>query len=126
MVAGEVADTDRRLREREARVEEVARGVPAERGFEEVVVHLGGAAGPVDLPPATVADHAPDMRIEEIRVYFSTRPLTGRATERPPLVEGDPDLRLPSPAAAYVAEEGRQGVELEPCVLVGDGDTCAL
>lgn len=121
-----VADTERWMREREARVEDVHRGVLERRGFEEVVVHLNGAAGPIDLPHAMVADHGPEAKIEEIRVYFSTRPLTGRATERAPLVVGDPELRLPSPVAAYLAEEREGGVELEPCVLVEDGDTCAL
>ncbi|HEX3360967.1 MAG TPA: hypothetical protein VHS74_08260 [Solirubrobacterales bacterium] len=121
-----VADTERWVRERGARVEDVHRGVLEHRGFEEVVVHLGGASGPVDLPHAMVADHGPESKIEEIRVYFSTRPLTGRATERAPLVAGDPELRLPSPVAAYLAEERERGVDLEPCVLVEDGDTFAL
>jgi hypothetical protein len=121
-----VADTERWVREREARVEDVHRTVLERRGFEEVVVHLGGARGPIDLPHAMVADHGPEGRIEEIRVYFSTRPLTGRATERAPLLGGDPELRLPAPAGAYLAEERRHGVDLEPCVLVEDGDICAL
>jgi hypothetical protein len=121
-----VADTERWVREREARVEEIHRGVLERRGFEEIVVHLGGARGQVDLPHAMVADHGPEGRIEEIRVYFSTRPLTGRATERAPLLAGDPELRLPTAAAAYLAEERQRGVDVEPCVLVEDGDTCAL
>jgi hypothetical protein len=121
-----VADTERWVRERGARVEDVHRGVLERRGFEEVVVHLDGGSRPVDLPHAMVADHGPESKIEEIRVYFSTRPLTGRATERAPLVAGDPELRLPAPVAAYLAEERERGVDLEPCVLVEDGDTCAL
>ena len=121
-----VADTERWVREREARVEDVHRVVVERRGFEEVIIHLGGARGPIDLPHAMVADHGPEGRIAEIRVYFSTRPLTGRATERAPLLAGDPKLSLPSPAAAYLAEEREHGVELEPCVLVDDGGTCAL
>lgn len=121
-----VADTERWVRERDARVEDIHRGVLERRGFEEVVVHLGGARGPIDLPHAMVADHGPEGRIVEIRVYFSTRPLTGRATERAPLLAGDPSLKLPAPAGAYLAEEHEHGVDLEPCVLVEDGDTCAL
>jgi hypothetical protein len=121
-----VADTERWVRERDARVEDVHRSVLERRGFEEVVVHLGGPRGPIELPHAMVADHGPDGRIAEIRVYFSTRPLTGRATERAPLLAGDPELRPPAPTAAYLAEEREHGVELEPCVLVEDGDTCAL
>jgi hypothetical protein len=121
-----VADTERWVREREARIEDVHRTVLERRGFEEVVVHLGGPRGPIDLPHAMVADHGPDGRIAEIRVYFSTRPLTGRATERAPLLAGDPEVRLPAPVAAHLAEEREHGVDLEPCVLVEDGDTCAL
>jgi len=121
-----VADTERWVREREARIEDVHRGALERHEFEEVVVHLGGPRGPIDLPHAVVADHGPEARIEEIRVYFSTRALTGRATERAPLLPGDPELRLLAPAASYLAEAREHGVDLEPCVLVEDGDTCAL
>jgi hypothetical protein len=121
-----VADTERWLRERDARVEDVHRAVLERHGFEEVVLHLGGARGPIDLAHAMVADHAPDGRIEEIRVYFSTRALTGRATERAPLLGGDPELRLPAPVGVHLAEERERGVNLEPCALVEDGEACAL
>ena len=74
-----------------------------------------------------VADHGPDGKIEEIRVYFSTRPLTGRATERAPLLGGDPELRLPAPAGRRTSpRSAAHGVDCEPCVLVEDGDICAL
>jgi hypothetical protein len=121
-----VADTARWLREREASVEDVHRRVLERRGFEEVVVHLRGPGEPIDLAHAMVADHGPDARIEEIRVYFSTRPLTGRATERAPLLAGDPELRLPPAAVEYAEAERGHGIVVEPCVLVEDEDTCAL
>jgi hypothetical protein len=121
-----VADSERWLRERAATVADVHRAVLEQRGFEEVVVHFGGPGGEVDLPHAMVADHGPEARIEEIRIYFSTRPLTGMPTPRPPVVEGDPELRLPAPAAAYVAKAANRGLQLEPCVLVEDDDTSAL
>ncbi|MFT3865587.1 MAG: hypothetical protein QM729_15060 [Solirubrobacterales bacterium] len=121
-----VADTERWLRERQARIADVHRGGLAQRDFEEVVVHLAGPEGPIELPHAMVADHGPDARIEEIRIYLGTRPLTGVPTPRAPLLEGDPELALPPPAAAYVEAAGHRGLRLEPCVLVEDDDTCAL
>jgi hypothetical protein len=162
-----VADTERWLRRHGAAVEDVQRSVLDRRGFEEVIVHLDGGEG-LDLPHALVADHSDEGRIEEIRIYFGTRLLTGQPTVRAPLVGRDPELREPELFAAYrealaggdagaVAAEfaddgsvrepdgadrlhlGRDeirsffagqlaagGVELEPCVLVEDGETCAL
>jgi hypothetical protein len=138
------------------------------RGFEEVVVHLGAGGERIDLPHAMVADHSPDGRIAELRIYFSTRPLTGHRTERSPVLEPDPALRGPPPvieyeralaagdaeavAATFEADgyarepdgAGRVhrgpaavrsffaeqlaggGVELQRCVLIEDGDACAL
>lgn len=161
-----VAASERWLREREATVEDVRRVVLERRGFEEVVLHLG--SGGLGLPHAMVADHSPDGRIEELRVYFSTRALTGHRPERSPLLAPDPGVRAPTAVLAYaralaagdaeaVAEaleaEGYArepddvdlvhrgdaaihafyadqlaggGIELERCVLVEDGDTCAL
>jgi hypothetical protein len=163
-----VAASDRWLREHDATVTDVHRGVLERRGFEEVVVHLEAGGERIDLPHALVADHSPDGRIEELRVYFSTRPLTGHATERPPLLAADPDARGPAPvveyeralatgdaeavAAAfepdgyareadgaglvhrggaalrsfYAEQLAGGGVDLERCVVVEDGDTCAL
>ena len=63
------------------------------RGFEEVVLHLDGETGRVELPVAIVADREPDGRIDELRIYFSSWPLTGRHANRPPLLQPDPELR---------------------------------
>jgi SnoaL-like domain len=163
-----VADTERWLREHDATVEDVQRSVLTERGFEEVVVHLLTGDRRIDLPHAMVADHTPEGRIEELRVYFATRPLTGHPTEREPLLRPDPELREPAALgsysealaagdadavvtsfepdgrarepdgadllhagaadlrAFYAAQLAGGGIELEPCVLIEDGDTCAL
>jgi hypothetical protein len=160
-----VAASERWLKEHEATVEDVRRVVLERRGFEEVVLHLASGLG---LPHAMVADHSPDGKIEELRVYFSTRALTGHRAERSPLLEADPQVREPTPLLAYAralaegdaeavadafAAEGYArepdsvdlvhrggaairsyyadqleggGIELERCVLVEDGDTCAL
>lgn len=96
-----VAASDRWLREHGATVEDVHRGVLERRGFEEVVLHLERGGERVDLPHALVADHSPDGRIEELRIYFSTRALTGHRTERSPLLAVDPALREPVPLVEY-------------------------
>jgi hypothetical protein len=121
-----VADSDRWLREHDASVEDVQRSVLPDRGFEEVIVHLETAGRQIDLPHAMVADHTPDGLLLEIRVYFSTRPLTGHATERAPLLQADPELRKTPLVDEYAEERAADGVELDPCVLVDDGDACAL
>jgi SnoaL-like domain len=162
-----VADTDRWLRDNGASVEDVQRVVLTERGFEEVVVHLETDDGRVDLPHAMVADHTAAGLIEEIRVYFGTRALTGHPTERAPLLQADPKLHEQGPvgeyagalaagdatavAAAfepdgcarepdgaglihsgaglrdfYARKLDGEGIDLEPCVLVKDGETCAF
>ncbi|HEX4730995.1 MAG TPA: hypothetical protein VH299_06975 [Solirubrobacterales bacterium] len=121
-----VADTERWMREHDATIEDVHRGVLDTRGFEEVVLHLRTAEGWVDLPHAMVADHGPEGRIKEIRIYFSTMPLSGHPTERAPLLESDPELLRTPPIVEYAADLADRGVKLDPCVLVEDGDTCAL
>jgi SnoaL-like domain len=163
-----VADTERRMLEQEATIEDVRRVVLEERGFEEVVVHLKSGDRQIELPHAMVADHTPEGRIEEIRVYFATRPLIGHPTAREPLLRPDPELREPAALRGYgealaagdtdaavasfdpdgnvrepdgadllhsgaaelraffAARLAGGGIELEPCVLIEDGDTSAL
>ena len=79
-----VTETSAWLREHNVSVEDVEHVILDRRGFEEVVLHLDSANGTVGLPVAIVADRRPDGRIEELRVYFTSGPLTGRrATARP-------------------------------------------
>ena len=82
-------------------VEDVEHVVAERHGFEEVVLHLDGQNGRVDLPVAIVADRRPDGRIEELRLYFSSWPLAGRHANRPPLLQPDPDLRVPDVVGEY-------------------------
>jgi hypothetical protein len=58
-----------------------------------VILHLDGTTGRIDLPVATVADKRFDRRIKELRMYYSSWPLTGRHATRPPLLQPDPELR---------------------------------
>lgn len=99
--AGFVAEINAWMEQRNASVEYVDRIFTNRRGAEEVVLHLAGEAGPVDLPFALVADRRPDGRIEELRVYFSTSPLTGRHANRPPLLQADDELSEPAIVAEY-------------------------
>jgi hypothetical protein len=80
---------------RNVTVENVAHVVSKRHGFEEVVLHLDGETGRVELPVAIVADREDDGHIDELRIYFSTWGLTRRHVNRPPLLQADPELRVP-------------------------------
>ena len=67
------------LAQRNVSVEDVEHVVTERRGFEEVVLHLDGETGRVDLPVAIVADRQPDGRIDELRIYSQQL-----AADRPP------------------------------------------
>ena len=79
-------------------VEDVITGT---RAFEEVVLHLDGRAGRVDVPVAIVADRRADGRLAELRVYHSMWPLRGHHVHRPPLLQRDPELRESDVVADY-------------------------
>jgi hypothetical protein len=96
-----IADTREWLAQRNASVEDVEHVVLERRGFEEVVLHLDGETGPVDLPFVIVADRVSDGRIDELRIYYSNWPLTGRHTNRPPLLQRDPELHMSDVVAEY-------------------------
>ena len=96
-----VAETNAWLRAHNIAVEDVERVVTDARGFEEIVLHLDGDAGRVALPFALVADHGPDGRLDEVRIYYSSWPLTGRHARRPPVLQRNPDLRESDVVAEY-------------------------
>jgi hypothetical protein len=87
-----VTETNAGLAARDVSVEEVGLLLTPERGVEEVVLHLDG--GRTTLPMAMATEHARDGRIVELRIYFSSVPLTGRHAIRPPLLQPDPELHL--------------------------------
>ena len=87
-----VTETNAWLTERHAAVEDVDRVITPRRGVEEVVLTLDGDQGRIELPVAVAADRDDDARIIELRVYFSTWPLTGGHAIRPPLLQPDPDV----------------------------------
>ncbi len=96
-----VIDLTAWIARRNVTVEDVAHVVTERRGFEEVVLHLDGETGRADLPVAIVADREADGRIDELRIYSSSWPLTGRHANRPPLLQPDPELREPDIVAEY-------------------------
>jgi hypothetical protein len=114
-----MAGTRDRLMQRDVEVEDVGHVVTRERGFEEVVLHLDGEDGRFALPFAVVADRLPDRRIIELRLYH------GQA-HRPPLLQPDPELRLPDVVAEHQRALAADGVTLEACAIVDDGHTYAL
>ena len=89
------------LGQRNVSIEDVDHVITERRGFEEVVVHLDGEAGRVERPLAIVADREPDGRIDELRIYHSSWPLTGRHANRPPVLQPDRQLREPDVVADY-------------------------
>ncbi len=70
-------------------------------GFEEGVLHLDGEDGRVDLPLAIVADREPDGHVRELRLYFSSWPLSGRHLHRPPLLQPATGAPLPDIVGEY-------------------------
>ena len=93
-------ETNAWLRERDATVEDVAFIVMPQRRIEEIVLHLDGDDGPVALPVAVAADVVEDG-IAELRIYFSTWPLSGRHAIRPPLLQAPSRLGEPDVVGAY-------------------------
>jgi SnoaL-like domain len=96
-----VTETQAWLRQRNASIEDVERVVTEPSGFGEVVLHLDGETGPVDLPVAIVSERHSDGRIDELRIYYSSWPLTGRHANRPPLLQPDPAVRESDVVADY-------------------------
>jgi hypothetical protein len=115
-----VVETRAWLADNDATAEDVEFVLTPGRGVEELILHLDGKEGRIDLPVAIASDHDEQGRILEQRVYFSTWPLTGRHANRPPLLQPDPSLHVPDIVAeAAVAE-------LEHCAVTDDGHACAL
>jgi hypothetical protein len=96
-----VADTNAWLRRHQVSIENVEYAAANRHGFAEVVLHLDGDGAEVGLPVAVVSERASDGRIAELRIYYSSWPLTGRHAVRPPLLQPDPDLREADVVAAY-------------------------
>ncbi len=97
-----VTETSAWLRQHRASVEDVEHVILERRGSEEVVLHLDTDNGTVGVPILVVADRRPDGRIDELRIYFSSQPLTGQRATRPPLLQADPGLPQSGAVGAYL------------------------
>ena len=96
-----VTETSAWLRDHHASVDDGEHVILEQHGFEEVVLRLDTDAGALEVPIVVVADREVDGRIDEVRVYFDSRVLTGRHGHRPPLLQADADLREPDVVGAY-------------------------
>ena len=97
-----MVETRERLSRPDASVEDLGHVIRAgRRGCGEVILHVEGGSGRVSLPVAIVAEKEPDGQIDELRLYFSSWPLTGRHANRPPLLQADPELRESDVVAEY-------------------------
>jgi SnoaL-like protein len=96
-----VVETNAWLAERNAVVHDVERIVTPRRGVEEALMDLDGGHGRVELPVAVAADRDAHAHIVELRVYFSTWPLTGRHANRPPVLQAGSDVREPDVIGDY-------------------------
>jgi SnoaL-like domain len=70
-------------------------------GCGEALLQLDGGSGRVELPVAIITDRASDGRLDEVRIYYSSWPLTGRHASRPPVLQPDPGLRESDVVADY-------------------------
>jgi hypothetical protein len=116
-----VAETNEWFARRNVSVTEVERVVLESRGFEEVVLELDTQAGRIGLPHAMVADHDSDGRLTELRIYFSSWPLTGRHATRPPLLQRDPGVREPDIVGEYQRALAAGDVEAILAAFEADG-----
>jgi hypothetical protein len=87
------------VKERGITVENVALTVTPLRTVEEVILHLDG--GQVEVPVAIAADRDEKAYLRELRVYYSTWPLSGSHLVRTPLLQLDPDVHPSGVVGAY-------------------------
>jgi hypothetical protein len=96
-----VADMTSWMAEGNVDVEHVSTVIAAPRGVEEVVLHFDTDDGRIGFPMALANEYDQDRRINELRLYFSTWPLTGGHANRPPLLQPDLDLHGPDVIGEY-------------------------
>jgi hypothetical protein len=116
-----VIETTAWLIQRNVSIEDVDGVAVGRHGFGEAVLHLDGETVPVDLPVAIVTDRQSDGRIDELRIYFSSWPLTGRHANRPPILQRDPKLRESDVVAEYQRALGAGDVDAIVAAFEPDG-----
>ena len=103
-------DANAWLSARDAAIEDVGFILTPARRIEEIVLHLDGDEGRIELPVAVAAELGDDG-IAELRIYFSSHPLTGGHAIRPPLLQRNPGL-----------EEADVVGEYQRALAAGDAD----
>jgi hypothetical protein len=116
-----VTNTNTWIAERNVTIEDVNFILTPRRGIEEVVLHIDGDDGRMELPLALAADRDEDARILELRVYFSTWPLTGAHAIRPPLLQPDPGLHEADVVGEYQRALAAGDVEAAVATFEPDG-----
>jgi hypothetical protein len=116
-----VTNTNTWIAERNVTIEDVNFIVTPRRGIEEVVLRIDGDDGRIELPLALAADRDEDARILELRVYFSTWPLTGAHAIRPPLLQPDPGLHEADVVGEYQRALAAGDVEAAVATFEPDG-----
>jgi hypothetical protein len=96
-----VTDTTTWMAESNVIVEDIDSILTPERAIDELMLHVDGDAGPIDLPMSLAADLGPDAHMTELRIYFSRWPLSGVRGVRPPLLQPDPNLQAPDIVGEY-------------------------
>ena len=91
------------------------------RALEEVVLHLDGEGGRVEVPVAILAERGPDDRLLELRVYHSMWPVIGRHVHRPPLLQLDSELQVSDVFGAYQRSLAAGDVEAILATFEPDG-----
>jgi hypothetical protein len=115
-----VDDTNNWLHSRDASFENVDLIVTEHRTVEEVVLRWTEPTGPVELPVAIAADRDADARLLELRIYFSTWPITGTHAIRPPLLQPDPSVREADVVGEY--QRGLAAGDVEATVAAFEPD----
>ena len=81
------------VQERNITVENVALLVTPLRSVEEIVLHLDADDGTrAEVPLAVAADRDEHAYLRELRVYYSTWPISGGHLVRTPLLQPDPGV----------------------------------
>jgi hypothetical protein len=119
-----IAELSAWLDERNVSIRNLDHVMVATGGFGEVLVQFDGEAGRVALPFATVTDRRADGRIEELRIYHSTRPMTGRPASRPPLLQADPGLSASHVVREYQRALAAGDVDAVVAAFEPDGYAC--
>jgi hypothetical protein len=89
------------LAKRSGAFEKTAFTVGSDRDVTEGTLALTFEARRVTLPVAVVAERRREREIE-VRLYYSTRPISGTRAVRSPLLPKDDEVAVPPPVAAHL------------------------